>query len=290
MLLQKLKQFLAKPTNEKICSLRYRFKCVWNFIFPFIPLLVRLPSGSWWIAVNDFNSDSIFTGDYEIGETKFVSNFLKEEMVVLDIGAHDGYYTLLASKKVGEKGKVIAFEPSPKERKLLHLNLKINMCKNVKVESYALSSQVGESTFYVVVGHDTGCNSLKLPRVSEPTKEIKVSTTTLDDYLKGANINSVDFIKIDAEGAELEIFKGSKRFFEKSTHPIILCEVSDYRAQPWGYLASDIIHFLETYGYNWFGLNYKGQIVKREESETYNLVAIPKSKISSDLINKLKYG
>lgn len=287
MLLQKFKQFLAKPTNEKICSLRYRFKCIWNFIFPFIPLLVRMPSGSWWIAVNDFNSDSIFAGKYEIGETKFVSKFLKEEMVVLDIGAHDGYFTLLASRKVGEKGKVIAFEPSPKERRLLQLNLKINRCKNVKVEPYALSSQVGESTFYVVVGHDTGCNSLKLPRVSEPTKEIKVSTATLDDYLSKTEIGSVDFMKIDAEGAELEIFKGAKHFFEKFAHPVILCEVSDYRTQVWGYSANDIIHFLETYDYNWFGLDNKGQIVKREESETYNLVAIPKSKISSDLISKL---
>jgi len=84
--------------------------------------------------VNDVCSDAIFTDSFEKAEIHFVENFLKEGMTVLDIGAHHGFYTILASKKVGPSGRVIAFEPSPRERRRLLLHLKLNQCSNVKVE------------------------------------------------------------------------------------------------------------------------------------------------------------
>jgi hypothetical protein len=106
-------RFLRKPWPEKVRSLRYRFKRLWNKAVPFVPLPTRLPWGDWWLAYNDVCGDAIFAGNFEEAERQFMERFLKPNMIVLDIGAHHGFYTLLASHKVGPTGQVIAFEPLP---------------------------------------------------------------------------------------------------------------------------------------------------------------------------------
>ena len=103
--LRRLRRFLHKPWQEKMRSVRFRFKRLWNRIVPFAPLPTRLPWGGWWLAYNDVCGDAIFTGNFEEAERQFVERFLKPGMVVLDIGAHHGFYTLLASRKVGQKGR-----------------------------------------------------------------------------------------------------------------------------------------------------------------------------------------
>lgn len=278
MIIQRLKRFLLKPLDEKICSVRYRFKLLWNLLFSAVPLLTRLSYGAWWITVNDFDNDSIFAGNYEIRERRFVERFLKKGMTVFDIGAHHGFYTLLASKKVGNEGLVIAFEPSPRERKRLVLHVKLNCCRNVTVEPFALSGVSGKSKMYIVQGRDTGCNSLHMPIVNEQVKEIEVDSTTLDNYIERNNISTIDFIKLDVEGAELEILKGSKKLLSAKSRPVILCEVDEYREKPWGYSEKDLLGFLGNYNYKWFGINSKGFLVSKEQKESWNLVAVPEER------------
>ncbi len=93
-------------------------------------------------------------------EENFLLQFLKPGMVFLDIGAHRGFHTLLASKKVGIEGQIIAFEPSPRELRRLRWNLALNCCHNVRIESFAVSRNEGIGELYVCLGQETGCNSL----------------------------------------------------------------------------------------------------------------------------------
>jgi FkbM family methyltransferase len=282
---ERIGNFLRKPWREKMLTARFRFKSacksVWHRLCPGVPLPVRLPYGGWWLAVNDVCSDAVFTGSFEKAERRFVGDFLQAGMTVLDIGAHHGFYTLLAARKVGPAGRVIAFEPSPRERRRLLFHVKVNRCTNVKVEPFALACQDGETTLFVVDGRDTGCNSLRPPAVSEPTNGITVKTMMLDSYLQQERIHRVDFIKMDVEGAELEILKMAKRLLERSSRPVILCEVDDLRTQPWGYPSQAIIEFLEGYGYRWFGLNRDGRLVSPEDRASYNLVAFPEESAAS---------
>jgi FkbM family methyltransferase len=278
-----IRRLLLRPWREKVSIIRLFFKRLWNILIPFVPLYIRLPYGGWWIAINDVCSDEIFVGIFEVPERRFVERFLKDGMIVLDIGAHHGFYTILASKKAGPSGRVIAFEPSPRERQRLLMHLKFNQCNNVKVEPFALSSQNGEAAFYIVDGRDTGCNSLCPPAVSEPTKVISVNIITLDNYLEKEMIHHIDFVKIDAEGAELEVLKGSKRFINQRPRPVILCEVDDHRTRAWGYSASMIIEILESYGFRWFGIGKEGQLLPIEKRNSYNLVALPEEFVDSIL-------
>ncbi|MCX7906601.1 MAG: FkbM family methyltransferase [Bacteroidetes bacterium] len=249
-----------------------------------MPLPTRLPFGAWWLAWNDHLGDIIFINhDYEKSERLFVERFLREGMIVLDIGAHHGFYTLLASRKVGSSGRVIAFEPSPRERNRLRWNLRLNRCHNVKVEPFALGKQTGKRDLFLVMGKDTGCNSLVRPNVSDPTLSMSIYTTTLDDYIEQNKIKYLDFIKMDAEGAEFEVLQGSIQLLSHPPRPIWLVEMQDIRTQPWGYKAVDIYNFLLSKDYLWFSIDYEGGLVAFSKSDDekweYNLVSVPKERI-----------
>jgi FkbM family methyltransferase len=280
--LTRLHRFLHQSWQERVQSVRFRLKRVWNRIVPFAPLPVRLPFGSWWLAWNDVCSDAIFTGGFEEAEWHFVERFLQPGMTVLDIGAHHGFYTLLASQKVGPDGKVVAFEPSPRERKRLLWHLRLNRCRNVQVETFALGSREGEAELFLVVGKDTGCNSLRLPNVTEPIRLVRVPVVQLDDYLRQNFIEHVDFIKMDVEGAELEVLKGATELLQRKPLPVWLVEVEDVRTQPWGYKAVEIIKFLRQFGYHWFKPLADGSLIPiRPTQEQYdgNLVAVPEERL-----------
>jgi len=283
-------RFLHKPWPEKGTIVRFYLKRFGYSLLLSVPLPLRLPYGGWWLARNDACSAAIFAEVFEESERHFVEQFLREGMTVLDIGAHHGFYTILASKKVGPSGHVIAFEPSPRERRRLLLHLKLNHCTNVKVEPLALASQEGETTFFLVNGRETGCNSLRPPAVSEPTKAIAVSTKTLDGYLENESIHHVDFIKMDVEGAELEVLKGARQLLARSPKPVIMAEVEDIRTAPWGYAASSIYDFLADRGYRWFFIT-QGVLRPCPRIEQYdaNLVAVPEGGLSqvSGLIERM---
>ncbi|HVP81199.1 MAG TPA: FkbM family methyltransferase [Thermodesulfobacteriota bacterium] len=251
-----------------------------RFLFQF-PWPIRLPWGGWWIAWNDVMGKHIrLHENFEQEEQSFLLRFFKPGMVALDVGAHQGLYTLLASRKVGVKGQVIAFEPSPRELRRLRWNLALNRCRNVHIEPFAVSNTEKTAELFVCLGQETGCNSLRPPAVSEPVRKVQVTTTTLDSYLQRNGINKVDFIKLDAEGAELEVLQGAIGLL-RTSRPVILCELADIRTEPWGYRSVEIYNFLEERNYQWFSVMAGGKLQSSEKtSHPENLIAVPKEKLS----------
>jgi FkbM family methyltransferase len=224
-------------------------------------------------------------GRFENAERRFVERFLEPGMTVLDIGAHHGYYTLLASKKVGPAGRVIAFEPSPRERERLARHLRWNSCNNVTVEEMALSDSNGREELFLVEGKETGCNSLRPPRDCPTKKKLSVQVMRLEEYLNSKTAGPADFIKLDVEGAELGVLKGAGAFLEQEPRPILLCEVQDARTEAWGYCASEIISFLERLGYGWFMIREDGNLqpldTKSQTNWDGNFVAAPSERFDS---------
>src|SRR5262249_32425901 len=155
--------------------------------------------------------------------------FLEPGMTVLDIGAHHGLYTLLASKRVGHNGTVVGFEPSERERCRLHRHLRWNRCKNVRVLPCALGSENGSADFYVVQGQEDFCNSLRIPSVPEAVQSVEVQVRRLDDVLDELQLRRIDFVKIDVEGAEREVLAGAERLLKRKPRPVLLVEVEDRR-------------------------------------------------------------
>jgi FkbM family methyltransferase len=222
---------------------------------------------------------------FENAELCFVEKFLTPGMCVLDVGAHHGLYALLASKCVGNSGKVIAFEPSPRERRLLTRNLRLNFASNTHIEPLALGIEPSKAKLYLVQGAEDGCNSLRPPAVSGSTETVTVDVNSLDRYLEKAGIGKVDFIKLDVEGAEREVLLGAQGLLAGSSpsRPVILVEVQDLRTEPWGYPAREILQILDRAGYDWFRMLDDGGLAPIEiNNQRYdaNLVAIPRDRLA----------
>jgi FkbM family methyltransferase len=212
----------------------------------------------------------------------FVSRILRNGMTVLDIGAHHGLYTLLASKRVGRSGMVIAFEPSPRESKRLKRHIQVNKCRNVRIESVALGASRGQANLFLVQGSEDYCNSLRPPAVQAQTESISVPITTLDDFLVKANVGTVHFVKLDVEGAELDVLRGAVELLQATPRPVLMVEVYDVRTEPWGYKAQDIVKFLHHVDYEWFELagDRMLQPIKPDESVyDANLIAVPRESV-----------
>jgi FkbM family methyltransferase len=242
---------------------------------------VRLPFGAWWVPRGDSLTEPLLANTFETAEIGFVARFLQPGMTVLDLGAHHGLYTLLASKRVGSKGRVISFEPSPRERRALRLHLAMNLCWNVTTQGLALGNEDAESVLYVVEDWAAGCNSLKPPDVPATTSLTRVRVVRLDDWLHRRRIGRVDFIKLDVEGSELAALKGAAQLLERRPRPVILAEVQDVRTLPWGYPAREILDHLKQKGFKWFRVVQNGVVEELDlspDSFDGNFVACPEER------------
>jgi FkbM family methyltransferase len=271
---QRIGRFLVSPTRKKYITLANRARR----IFPGMPIPLRLPFGAWWLAEKSALDHELIYNEFERMETEFVKRLLRRDMTVVDAGAHHGLYTLLASKRVGWGGRVIAIEPSPRECERLEKHLRLNRCSNTELVPCALGEDPGEADLYLVDGFQDWCNSLRPPAVDEPIRTVRVPVRRLDDVLAESGVNKVDFLKLDVEGAELSVLYGAMKLLQREPRPAILAEVQDIRTQPWGYAAREIIQFLIRMDYRWFAIAAKGALLPIScDQETYdaNLVALP---------------
>ena len=148
---------------------------------------------------------------YEPVETAIITREVRPGQTFVDIGAHIGYYTLLASTLVGAEGKVFAFEPDLLNREVLEKNVAAAGCRNVTVIPKAVSVKTGKADLYLNA-KNTGDNRLYHPGAM--WHKVQVQTTRLDDYFDGYE-GAIDFIKCDAQGHELSILHGAEKIVER---------------------------------------------------------------------------
>lgn len=200
---------------------------------------------------------------WEIKATKLVKNLVKEGDVALDIGAHIGYYTLLLAKLVGKSGKVIAFEPDPDNFQLLKKNVIANGYTNTVLESKAVSNMVGTATLYRSV-LDSAQSRLHSSGFCESSQ---VDTVTLDNYFKGYE-GGIDFIKIDAEGAEASIVQGADSVLRRNPNVTILTEFFPSMIKSYGSDPGEYLRRLTMYGYSFYDIDEKNMSVVPTDTHT----------------------
>jgi FkbM family methyltransferase len=163
---------------------------------------------------------SMTTGDYEPGVTRLFDRLIESGMVVVDVGAHIGYYTLLAAKKVGPTGKVYAFEPAPSNYALLVKNIALNGYQNIVPVPKAVSNTQGTITFFL--HPDSVTHSLHRETLGRGKTAITVETTTLDHFFEEQGWPAVHLVKMDIEGAELAALEGMTKLIERNRVCLIL--------------------------------------------------------------------
>lgn len=185
--------------------------------------------------------------DAEPGVEKVLRENLKEGDTFVDIGAYIGYYSILARNIVGEKGKVIAFEPNPESYKILKKNFEINGYKNCIAENIAIADEEGLAKLFF--GKYTGdSSSLFLAEEVDERRSFNVKTMTFDKYSELHGV-APDCIKIDAEGAEYKILKGMQKTID-AYHPKLLIEIHSRHLEKQGMSIRALFDFLERFDYN----------------------------------------
>ncbi len=197
-------------------------------------------------------------GYYERGTTELFRTLTGEGANVVDVGAHIGYYTLLAAKGVGEKGKVYAFEPAPDNCKMLIKNVTANRLTNVIIIDKAVSDRCQIDELVLSEG-DSGGNTLNKPAGYK--KGISVETTTLDEYFKGKE-TPIRLVKIDVEGAEYAVLKGMANIIRLNDNLKIITELIPYRLEGAGVSIQDYLDMIASYGFKVYIIDEEKQTVK----------------------------
>lgn len=140
-------------------------------------------------------------GFWEAWITAWFTNNIKPGSAFFDIGAHCGYYTMVASHYVGPNGIVFAFEPNPRLANTLLKSKELNHADNVRVVPSAITDRTGTATL-TIPGKLTGSASLYQSFPQYTTEEILVNTETLSNYLRLIKPTTPVMIKIDAEDGE----------------------------------------------------------------------------------------
>ena len=190
-------------------------------------------------------------------ETALFCKMIKEGMVVVDVGANIGLYTLIASRLVGKTGVVYAFEAMPINYELLCKNIEINNYTNVVPIQKAVSNKTGEASFWFEKDWRGSSSLSKLSvlavskhKIMEKGGFVKVKTISLDNFFENTiKNNRVSVIKIDTGGAEGLIIDGSPKIFKDNVHLKIFLEFWPDALQDLGTNPLELLQKLQEYGF-----------------------------------------
>ncbi len=184
----------------------------------------------------------------------FMRDVIRQGETIVDVGAHRGMFTLLASYLCGSNGTVISVEPNHQVRMRLERDIAHNGIENVEVAAFAAGDKHASGVLYVPQD-DSFAASFS---ACENALQMEVKCVPLDDTLEG---RLPSLIKISAEGFEAETLKGLSKTLH-ACHPVLITDISDRRLRKCGSSALELVSTLVKFGY----LGFK--IMPHEQTET----------------------
>jgi FkbM family methyltransferase len=210
-------------------------------------------------------------GEYEEQTTSLFERTLKPGMVMMDVGAHVGYFSLLAARQVGSEGKVFSFEPDPINHELLVQNIELNQYNNIFPVNAAMGDNVGSLTLFQTA-LDSGRHSTYRHGLPE-SGSVEVDVSTLDAFLDARDWPGIDLVKVDVEGAEMDVLRGMAGLLEKSPGLKLIMEFNPALLQSAGVPPSDMIQELKSRGFNLSYIHEKRGVIPMEQLNVEDLVA-----------------
>jgi FkbM family methyltransferase len=208
-------------------------------------LWTRIPEGlgkNFWMLADPRFEEGYTNGDHEPWIQELLKSELRPGDCFYDVGAHTGFFCLIASRFIGPSGKIVAFEPDPENAAALKANLAKNGITQVTVEEAAVWSSAGHVTFQRAPsissrtqGHITSAADPQLTSISVPAVQ-------LDGVVFSQGYPVPHLIKMDVEGGEWGALQGAHRLLQEAK-PKLLCEVHDPPDM------SRIGAYLEQFGY-----------------------------------------
>jgi FkbM family methyltransferase len=160
---------------------------------------------------------------------KAIRNHVAAGDTVYDIGANVGYVSLSLAKRVGPTGRVIAFEPVPRNAEAFLRNIETNKLTNVRLLKLAASDKPGEAVIRMAANPSTA--SLVWHRNDPSATEFRIRTASIDDLVDAGEFGLPQFVKIDVEGAEGFVLQGMRRTIA-AAKPVLFVEGSEAGREP----------------------------------------------------------
>jgi FkbM family methyltransferase len=190
-----------------------------------------------------------FGYEYEKLETELISKL--KPKVFIDVGAHIGYYTMLVHKLGAEK--IIAIEPDPRVFRILNRAIEANKLENIITINIAIAAyNKSNVTLELHLSTKSGFSSIfssHLPKTRGGIASVK--TITLDEVVRTLNLDKIDLVKIDVEGAEAYVLSGAQKVINEF-RPLLLVEVLEVNRK-------NVFEFLMAEKYNRLGPFSHGQ-------------------------------
>lgn len=215
-------------------------------------------------------------GGTEIGLQKYLIKSLPSEGVFFDVGAHHGFYSLLAHFLTDEhKTQIHTFEPTDVHYALTEMN--VRPYKNIHASKYAICERSGTRTFYMTMGAGSTIEKDFFKDVASVDlsefKTIEVSCTTLDEYCVKNSVLPT-FIKIDVEGSENEVLKGGIETIKRG-YPTIAMEIWSKPHNNKNHIEA--VQILMDLGYQMYKIENDGELKLINFTELMVLLDIPHS-------------
>jgi len=239
--------------RERLCDF---YKSIGNY-----RPTVRLPGGT--RLVVDLRDQGVgwpifMNREYEPAETRFITQTLRSGDVFVDIGANIGYFTTLASRLVGPRGRVVSFEPDPDHCNLLRRNLQLNGASNVVLRNEALGDEPQAGQLF---RSPFNFGDHRVAAGTEHRDSIPIAINRFDDACVEVGLKHVDFIKIDVQGYEPQVFAGMGDSLDRLGVQTVLMEFWPYGIRYAGGSPADLLAVISSCGFMLYELDERSDVV-----------------------------
>ena len=210
---------------------------------------VTVSTGAFFLDPASYLGLALLTeGKYDPGTSSAILHYLRAGMTFMDVGANEGYFSVLAAAVIGPSGRIVSVEPQTRLQEVLRENLRLNGISNATIVAAAISDQEGTALLHVSPDVDTGATGLQLEyKYKVPTQQ--TSTITLHQLFDRAAVHTCDVMKMDIESFEHEAILGSPEIFAERRVRTLIVEVHDRLLRLRGKDAGEIKIFLSACGY-----------------------------------------
>jgi FkbM family methyltransferase len=226
--------------------------------------------------------------DYESILERFYRSFLTPGNTCVDVGAHEGRHLFPMLECIGREGRVLAFEPIPSLAEKLQAKVRqAGWADHVHVHAMALSDSEGTTSF-MVAEDAPGYSGILKREYDVPTRvtEITVELSTLD--IMARNLEALDYVKIDAEGAEWSILRGARETLQRY-RPVVSFEFGEASYGAYGVVPEDVHTFFTQMGYVVHdilgqGLDCEAFALSSRHQAVWDYVALPSNRHVDELL------
>lgn len=205
---------------------------------------------------------------YEPDVSLMMCKIVEPGDVVVDVGANAGFFTVLLGALTGPNGRVVSFEPGDNNIARLKNNIALNRLENVALIEKAASDAVGEIAFFIN-SDDSGGNALwdvgtfpgNVKSAAAP-QTVTIKATTVDAELEQLGLPAPKLIKVDTEGAELQVLRGCKDVLTGCKVPFVIAEYHPFGLVQMGTAPEALRTYMEDCGYSTFAMYYDGTMPK----------------------------